>query len=204
MQAVLRDMVVKPVWLVKLEFITNPNSASSVNNITYLYLSSRRIDVSWSGQLWLGNGWLRGFDGLNEAKDQTSTSLGIILGGYDPNLVSLVLSSTRQVLQCQVYFGLLDTSNNLIADPYLLYPGSFDSAEINEAAEDATITLRYENDLTKARKLNVFRFTHQSQQALFPGDLGFQYVSQAADWSGFWGQLTAPKANQKKKRNEAK
>jgi hypothetical protein len=193
MQAVLRDMVVKPVWLVKIEFIG-----------TTLYLSSRRLDVSWNGFTWLGNGFLRGFDGLNETRDQVSTSLGIILGGYDSSLTSLVLANTRQDKKCEVYFGLLNSSDALITDPYLLYPGDFDSAEINEAAEDATITLRYENDLMRARRLNVFRFTHQSQQALFPGDLGFQYVSQTADWKGFWGRVTIPKTMQKKKRNEAK
>lgn len=193
MQAVLRDMVVRPCWLVKIEFVG-----------TTVYLSSRDKDVSWSGQTWLGNGWLRGFDGLNEVKDHVSTQLGIVLGGYDPTLVSLVLANTRQDKNCEVYFAMLDASDALIADPYLLYPGQFDSAEIDEAAEDATITLRYENDLMKARRLNVFRFTHQSQQALFPGDLGFQYVSQTADWKGFWGRITSPKAMQKKKRNEAK
>lgn len=193
MQAVLRDMVVRPCWLVKIEFTT-----------TTLYLSSRRKDVSWNSQVWLGNGFLRGFEGLNEAKDQVSTSLGIILGGYDAALLSLVLANTSQSLGCEVYFGMINSSDTLIADPYLIYPGDFDSAEINESAEDATITMRYENDLTKARRLNVFRFTHQSQQALFPGDLGFQYVSQTADWKGFWGKLSAPKAMQKKKRNEAK
>lgn len=193
MQNVLRDMVVKPCWLLKLEFVG-----------TDVYLTSRALDVSWSGQTWLGNGWLQGLNGIDETKDHTSTGLTVVLGGYDSTLMSLVLSSTSQNKGCELYFGMLDSSNALIADPYCLSRGKFDTAEIEEAAQDAIISLKYENDLLKIRRTNVFRFTHQSQQALFPGDMGFQYVSQAADWQGFWGAVTVPKAMQKKKRNDTK
>lgn len=193
MQAVLRDMVVKPVWLVKLEFVS-----------TTIYLSSKRSDIVWNAVTWLGNGMLAGLEGMSDVKDHTSTELTVALNALDSGLMSLVLGSTAQSKVCEVYFGLLNTSDALIVDPYKIYTGKFDSAEIQESAGSAEITLRYENDLLKSNRNNILRFTDQSQKALFPTDRGFEYASQAADWKGFWGQAKSPKAMQKKKRNSTK
>lgn len=193
MQTQLRSLVVTPCWLVKLQF-----------NSGYIYLTSRTRDVAWSGQTWLANNWLRSIDGLSNVFDHSSNEVTVTIGGLDPTILSLILSSTSQKNTVDIYFGLIDASGNLYADPYLLFTGLFDDSNIDDSSDETEVGMVFTSPLARISKINVFRFTHQSQQALFAGDLGFQYVSQAADWKGFWGKASIPKSNQKRKRNDSK
>lgn len=193
MQTALRDLVVRPCWLVKIQF-----------NNGYVYLTSRDTDITWNSQIWTSNSWLRSIDGLTNVFDHSYNEVSVILGGLDSNILSLVLGQTSQKNICEIYFAMLNSSNTLIADPYLIFNGLFDDAEIDDAIDETEVRLIFTTEMAKIGRINVFRFTHESQKALFPGDLGFQYVSQAADWKGLWGKSSVPSSNQKRKRNTAK
>jgi hypothetical protein len=184
---------VKVVWLAQIEFVS-----------TTLYLSTRSWNMDWSGNTYLGNSILRAPNSIRGTKDHVSNGYVIPLVGFDSTIMSLILTELTRAKKAYVYFGMLDASNNLIADPFLAISGNFSTARILSAGRQREVQLNYENDFFTSTRVNIFRYTDQSQQALFPGDTGFQRVAYAADWKGFWGATTRPLTYQKKKRNTAK
>lgn len=191
MQAALRAAVVRPIMLVRLQF-----------DSTDLYLCDSDTDISWNAHTWLGNGVLQSIDNLAESRDLTPVNFSVTLAGEDSTIVSLVLSECHQNNIAQVFLALLNDEDSLIDDPFILETGFFDQATFKETGKDTAIVLAYENELIASQRAVQLRYTDQCQQALFPGDLGFQYVSQAADFKGFWG--TAARVQYVKKRHVGK
>jgi len=95
---------------------------------------------------------------------------------------------------------MLDTSGAVIADPYPVFNGLFDMAEISEDSETPQVTLKYESRLIELEKTKDFRYTTESQRLFNNTDKGFEYVDGLQDWQGFWGR--AKKKLKKKKREK--
>lgn len=189
MQAAIVAPSLKFLYLVEIEF------ASEIVRLT-----SNPRDVSWNAQTWLGNGMLRRPSSVRESTDIRANGFSISLGGIDPAMLSLVLSDLHQNQYGIIYFALLDASEAVIVDPLIIAKGKFDTTEIQENAAGPEITIYYESDLIRRDRTNEFRLTHESQQAIFPGDNGFKYVDTIEDWSGFWGKGPKPKASHKKRK----
>jgi hypothetical protein len=164
-----------------------------------IYLSSLDRNISYSAQSWLGNSWLRPFSTISEASDLSANGCEIALGGLDATAISAILSTFNKSKLGTIHLGLLDSSYALIASPIVLFKGYFDSAQLTEDGDTATAVLSYESQLIRQKEANEFRYTDQSQQALFAGDLGFQYAAKSADWSGFWGRAARPQRIRKRK-----
>ena len=60
--------------------------------------------------------------------------------------------------------------------------------EITDDAETCRITISYESRLIDLNTARSWRYTHESQQALHPGDLGFEYVAAIQDREVTWGR----------------
>lgn len=160
-------------------------------------------DISWSGQTWLGNGWLGLPSGADETEEVQANGWEITLSGVPLAVISLALQEIKQGATGKLYLGFLNSSGAVISDPYLVAQGLADTATINESAETASVSLTYESKLIDLERAREFRYTHDSQRSLYPTDDGFQYVSSLQDWSGFWGAQQR-KPNKKTKRRRAR
>lgn len=169
--------VVRPLFLVSIQYTAS-----------VLYLCSANKNYSWSAQTWLGNGQLYDIQGLEEVMEVQANGFSIELAGADSTLVSLSLGSLNQSYIGTVYLALLDGSDAIISDPEQIATGFLDYAEIAENGENSRIVFYYETDFLRVQRVQEFRYTHMSQQALFPGDFGFWWAHGAEDWSGFWGK----------------
>ncbi len=177
MLSAIAAQVVRPVYLLKLEFVGST-----------LYLSSLNNDISWSAQTWLGNGSLIDLDGIQEISNARASGWRAMLNGSDNTIVSLALGNTNQSKKGYLYLGLLDSSEALIADPEQIAEGEFDSADIASSGSETSVVLNFENQILTGKKITELRYTHFSQRSIFPSDDGFQYVNLLEDWSGFWGK----------------
>ncbi len=188
----LQALVVRPVYLVKMEFTGSD-----------LYLSSTIKNISYDSQTWLGNGLLKSsFDGVHEVGDVQATGVKIKLEAYDAALMSLLLTGLTRSKTASIYIGALDSSHDLVLSPQLIYKGFFDSVAFGESGNASEAIVSYENELITLRNINEFRYTHESQQIYFPGDLCFQYTDLIADWSGFWGKAAKVKRIKKRDKNK--
>lgn len=191
-QSAIAAQVVRPVLFVSMEFLS----------VSTLFLNSSNQNIGWNTQTWLGNGLLYGVEGLQETEEISSFGWRVKLSGEDSSLISLILASGNQGQIGRVYLAALDSTEALIVDPELVAKGYFDYAQIEDTGKEASITVNYETDLQAMKRIQDFRYTHFSQQALFPGDKGFEYASAAEDWSGFWGKShRVPRVRRKRHTN---
>lgn len=144
-------------------------------------------NLSWNGQTWLGNGWFQGMEGGDETTEVEAVDMTIVLSGVPAALISLALGDQKQGAAGSIYIGFLNSSGAVIADPYLWWKGTYSHAEIEYDPDTPMVRLVYDSPLTDMDRPREQRWTHDAQQKLFAGDLGFQYVQAAANWHGQWG-----------------
>lgn len=150
-------------------------------------------DLSYDGQTWLGNGWFSGIGDVGEDNDIKSNGVDVFLSGVPLALVSLILTESRHSCRGKLYLGLFDEDGAIINTPYLLFEGALSSPRIDDSSNGSQIVLSYEDDLIFIQKSSELRNNHETQQSLFPGDRGFEYVTSLQEWTGFWGYKEKPK-----------
>lgn len=188
LQTALQQQIIRAGYMVHLE-TTGGN----------VYLSTRPYDFDYFSVTWQGNSWLRPTFSLTESVRFKANGLAIKLAGLDPTAISLVLSTLNHSKKGRVWLFAFNEGGSIIADPYQVGEGFFDSADVRDSGANADITINYENEFVRSSDASQFRMTHFSQQARFPGDMGFQYTSQVEDWSGFWGRAARPNFSKKRK-----
>lgn len=191
MQTAVAASAIKPIWLVELEF-----------RDTTVRLCNRFRDFEWDSETWLGNGWLRPIGAINESTELRATGCRIELSGADQTMIALVLLEADQSKRGTVWLGALDDDDEIIPDPYQIFSGKLDVPEIQDDIGQSLISLNFESDLISLDRPRELRHTRESQQAIFPGDLGFDYADLLEDWSGFWGRPERPRF--KKRKRESK
>lgn len=164
-----------------------------------LRLASINRDILFGPNTYLGNGWLRPFSAIRESATVRANGTTITLGGLDQTAVATVLTSLKQGKYGILYLGLLDSSLALIADPIQIFHGRFDTAEIVDDGETSRIDISYESEFIRLNRIEEARYTDQWQKSIYSDDRGFEYASQAADWSGFWGRAAKPKFIRRRK-----
>lgn len=156
--------------------------------------------ISWNGQTWEGNGLLQGVRLAAEVTHIEATGIEIHLAGVSQQVLALILISAQMGKPGRLYFGFLNTAGAVIANPYLLFEGKFDQAEITESYENPIVTLRYESRVIDIERGKEWRYTTESQKISLNTDRGFEYVPTIQDWKGFWG----PKENKPDKKDNKK
>lgn len=184
----LTQPVIRMAQLVKLQFTVDYT----------LYLWSGFGDVIWDGNLYLGNGWLKPVQGIDESSELKATGCEIVISGVGSDIVSLVLAYTSQLSRGSVYLAMIGDDGAIIDDPIPLFAGNLDVPEIIDSPEASTISLKYESDFIALSRTPEFRYTDASQRALYPDDVGFKYMFALQDWKGYWG-----KQKEKKTKKEA-
>ena len=176
MQTAVAANVLRPILLCELSFSSG-----------YVRAWSGIGTLSWGGNSFLGVGKFGGFSDSPEAADIRSTSVSLSLSGIPSDLISLVLGDSYQGRSAKVWFGLVDSSMNIIADPILIFGGNMDTVQIQDTGSTSTLSITAENQLVDLHNPRERRFTDQDQQYLYPGDLGLQYIAQIQNKTLNWG-----------------
>ena len=59
--------------------------------------------------------------------------------------------------------------------------------QISDDGQSADITMTAENRLVDFKRAREVRYTHEEQTALFPGDLGLEFVTAIQEKAIYWG-----------------
>lgn len=160
-------------------------------------------DLSWDSKTWLGNGWLTGISDIVENGEIEATSLDVILSGVPLALISLILTEQSHSSRGSLWVACMDSSDAVIADPYFLFDGALSAPRVDDSPEASQLVLTYEDDLVMLQRSSELRYTTETQQSIFSGDLGFEFVASLVNWTGFWGYKEKPKpATTSKKSNK--
>lgn len=144
--------------------------------------------VTWNSASWTGAGTLLGVSEVDEPTDVVAAGFSVSLSGIPTDLVSMVINDVQQGDQGRIWIGLLDASGAIIVDPVLLASGRMDVPTITDDIDTCTIEVSYEGRLIDLQRAREWRYTHESQQQIYAGDRGFEYVASLQDKEIIWGQ----------------
>lgn len=102
--------------------------------------------------------------------------------------MAAVITDAQQGLPGKMWVALVAADGTIVADPVQGFAGRLDVPTITDGAETCTITISYESRLIDLNTPRELRYTHEAQQQLYPGDLGFEYVTSIQDKDLQWGR----------------
>lgn len=144
--------------------------------------------VMWGGRVWYGGGDLLAISALEQTNDVTAKGATVTLSGVSLDMVIIAINEARQGDRCRMYLGFFNEDWTLAADPEMIFAGLLDVPQIEEGDETASITITYESQLITLMRPREWRYTHESQQQLYPGDRGFEFITQIQEVDVKWGR----------------
>ena len=160
----------RPVHLITIGFSTPVN----ITNCSFPLTSS----VSGSSVTYTSSSFIMGISEFTEEVDITKTSLKLGLSGADQTFISTCLSENVVNDSVVVYRGFLDSSNALIADPFLLYDGQIDTFEISESQTESSLILNITSHWANFDKKSGRKTNLSSSQRFFSTDVGMEFSAQ--------------------------
>jgi len=156
-------------------------------------------DLEHDGNIYQGLGDLGNISSIIEdakLKDvRYSASLSAIPGGSIPDIISAITDGNptgRDFTIDLAFFTPAVTLSGVLP----LTSGFMDGSSINEAPTDdgeliGTITQNLASDSTRLSLRKFERLTNQSQQQIFSGDLGLEFVADTNLGEIYWGQKSS-------------
>jgi len=180
MQAVAIAEVVRPIYLVDLEF-----SSGSI------YLWSGMGDLTYNSTSYLGAGDLLNIGPIQETSDLSANGAAITLAGIKQSLLTLARDEPYQGRTITIRLGAFDGTGDLISTPVILFSGFMDVMTIADSGDTSTITITAENKLIAFQRTAVRRYTAEDQKIEHPTDKGFAFVAKIQE-EIVWGRNTPP------------
>jgi len=160
---------INPVFLVHLGFAT----PIYLTNCGFPLTSS----VSGSSVTYTASGHLRSITGVSETNQPTKNSLSIQLSAVEQTYSAVVLGENVIGKEVKIYRGLLDSSNALISDPFLLFYGTIDQYKIIDSTTSANVVLTVTSHWATFDKESGRTTSDNSQQRFFSGDKGMEFAA---------------------------
>ena len=117
--------------------------------------------ISGSSVTYTSSDFIIGVSDFTEEIDVTKSSLTISLSGADQTFISTVLNENVTNDEVTIFRGLLDSSNAIIADPFLLYKGNIENFAINENTKSSVVNLSVVSHWADFEKKMVVKQTIQ-------------------------------------------
>lgn len=130
-----------------------------------------------------GTGNLMSIGGLEEAADMSAKSASVTLSGIPPELVSLALVEPYQNRACRILFGVVGSS--AVVE---VFAGTMDTMTIEDSGETSTINIKIESKWVRLDRVNMRRYTSESQKSRHSGDTFFDWVADLQDREIVWGR----------------
>jgi hypothetical protein len=161
---------IRPVHLITIDFSTPVNLTDCSFNLT--------SSVSGSSVTYIASDFILGISNHTEETDVTKSTISMNLSGANQTFISTVLNENVVNDDVTIYRGFLDDTNNIIADPMLLYKGKIESFDIQETDKDSAVGLSIVSHWADFEKKNGRKTNNTSQQRFFSGDVGMDFASQ--------------------------
>ena len=161
---------IRPIHLITIGF----SSAVNITDCSFPLTSS----VSGSSVTYSASDFIMGISDFSEQTELSKSSLSLALSGADQTFISTVLNENVTNDSVDIYRGFLDSSNNVIADPFLFYKGQIEGFSIQENNTASTVTLNIVSHWADFEKKNGRKTNNTSQQRFFSTDVGMDFSSE--------------------------
>lgn len=141
-------------------------------------------DLVISGGTYTGSGSFLSISSIEENAEIGAKGVSMTLSGLNSTILSYALNENYQYRVVNIYVGSISGAT---VSAYKAFSGRMDVMTINEDAESCTISLTAESRLIDLERPRVRRYTSEDQKALYPSDLGFDFVNSLQEASIKWG-----------------
>ena len=161
---------IRPIHLIEIGFSTPVFITDCGFDLT--------SSISGTSRTYTASPFLVGGSSFEEQTDITKVSLNLVLSGADQTFISTVLNENIVNDAVEIYRGLLDSNNSIIADPILLYSGNIDTFDIAESETESNVQLTVVSHWADFEKKSGRKTNNSSQQRFFSTDVGMNFSSQ--------------------------
>tara|TARA_R110000772_G_scaffold32978_6_gene80448 strand:+ start:114 stop:764 length:651 start_codon:yes stop_codon:yes gene_type:complete len=182
MQAVAVADIVRPIYLVDLEF-----SSPTVPNGS-VFLWSGTGNLTFDSNVYLGVGSLLNIGSIQETSDLTANGAVVTLSGIQQSLLSIARDEPYQGRPLTIRLGAFDGAGGLVVSPVIMFSGFMDVMTISDSGDTSTISVSAENKLIAFQRTAVRRYTAEDQKIDHPTDKGFEFVAKIQEKEIVWGR----------------
>lgn len=161
---------VRPCYLLELAF----DSGS-------MFLTDAAIDITYLGNVYERTAGLLSFSGLSETGDLLVNQITMELAAADTSLaMAKILTDDFLDRPCRIFLALLNASAGVISSPVKIFEGRMDAPSIVEDPESGSsvVSVRGTPAWVDFGRRPGRHTNDEEQQFYFPGDKGFEFVSQ--------------------------
>ena len=148
-------------------------------------------DITISSETYTGAGGLLSISGVEDARDLKSSGLSVGISGMDATVLNYALTENYQNRFLTLFMGYLMGGSNEVAGTIVLFKGRMTTLTINDDPNGAIISIDAENRLIDLDRPSNLRYTKESQEFLFTGDIGLDRVNQLQDKEIVWGRSSS-------------
>lgn len=147
-------------------------------------------DITISSETYTGAGQLLTLSTIEDSQELKSAGITVALSFMDSTVLNYALTENYQNRFITVFMGYQMGGSNEIAGTLVLFKGRMTNLTIADSPDGATITISAENRLVDLSRPSNLRYTKESQDFLFSGDLGLNRVNSLQDKEIVWGRTT--------------
>lgn len=183
MQAVATAEVVRPIYLIDMEFTSGS-----------VYFWSGVGNLTFNSNTYIGAGDLLSIGSVSETAELQANGATVTLTGIKQSLVTIARDEPYQGRPLAIRLGALDDSGDLVSSPVIIFSGFMDVMTIADGGETSTISISVENKLIAFERSFVRRYTSEDQKIEHPSDKGFEFVTKIQEKEIIWGRPTPASA----------
>ena len=144
-------------------------------------------EITYDGEIYLGGGNLLEWSGVGETMGTDAIGTTVTLSGIPSELLSIALQEDYQNRPAQVILAVLNEDGQIEDDVIDAFSGRMDVMSGTDSGQTSAITVSLESDMNVFQIVDPRWYSPASQEKLFPGDRGFQYVASLMTLNIRWG-----------------
>jgi len=166
--------------------VKNELATDSLQPVTLVYINvgsgfrftDHYKDITYDSNTYSASSLFTKLTSVTESAEVEVSNITLSFSGADQTIISLFLSNAYMEKEAEVYKALLDTSENVISDPFLLFKGRIESFSIDESINQSNANIVVASHWSDFSKIEGRKTNTGSQQLHFSADLGFEFASQ--------------------------
>ena len=131
---------------------------------------------AWGGNDWIGVGSLGAVSQFEEGADVSPYGITLSLSALDATVSGEALNQNYFMRPVEIYIGALSVDDELLNNPLSIWSGHMDVMTVTAGAENDTITIKCESELAAFDRSSNLKYTDQTQQRFYPGDVFFNFL----------------------------
>jgi hypothetical protein len=144
-------------------------------------------DLVYNGVTYIGIISILSISEVQETKNLQANGLNIQLSGLDETILDIAEDEPYSGRSLEFYMACLDSSGNVVADPYLFFEGFMDVMKWKDDGRTITIDVSVENVLISLERALDTKYTPEDQKRDYPTDTFFDFIADIQNKEVTWG-----------------